>query len=175
MELVAPLSPPATFSFLQVLLAATHITAVGWRCAGCSDCGTRRNVRQHWDPQSVVGCGDWPQCGWQLCHRGTWHGSSSPMAPWWDVVDGPSPKGVCGRVPLSHGMLHGATSSEDRASCSCCHRLHVAAPCPVPCPLLPSFKQLSDCFILSLRSSGLEPLGVKGGRVMPPCQTPTIT
>ncbi|XP_065529841.1 transmembrane 4 L6 family member 19 isoform X5 [Lathamus discolor] len=33
-----------TFSFLQVLLAATHITAVGWRCAGCSDCGTRRNA-----------------------------------------------------------------------------------------------------------------------------------
>ncbi|XP_025892217.1 transmembrane 4 L6 family member 19 [Nothoprocta perdicaria] len=27
-----------------VLLAATHITAVGWRCACCSDCGTRRNV-----------------------------------------------------------------------------------------------------------------------------------
>uniref|UniRef100_A0A8V5FHK3 Uncharacterized protein n=1 Tax=Melopsittacus undulatus TaxID=13146 RepID=A0A8V5FHK3_MELUD len=27
-----------------VLLAATHITAVGWRCAGCSDCGTRRNA-----------------------------------------------------------------------------------------------------------------------------------
>ncbi|NWY58693.1 T4S1 protein, partial [Chionis minor] len=31
---------------ITVLLAATHITAVGWRCAGCSDCGTRRNVRQ---------------------------------------------------------------------------------------------------------------------------------
>ncbi|KFO81221.1 Transmembrane 4 L6 family member 1, partial [Cuculus canorus] len=27
-----------------VLLAATHITAVGWRCCGCSDCGTRRNA-----------------------------------------------------------------------------------------------------------------------------------
>ncbi|XP_009566057.2 transmembrane 4 L6 family member 19 isoform X2 [Cuculus canorus] len=27
-----------------VLLAATHITAVGWRCSGCSDCGTRRNA-----------------------------------------------------------------------------------------------------------------------------------
>ncbi|KAM9613852.1 transmembrane 4 L6 family member 19 isoform 1-T1 [Morphnus guianensis] len=43
-EQVAPLRPPAAFSFLQVLLAATHITAVGWRCAGCSDCGTRRNA-----------------------------------------------------------------------------------------------------------------------------------
>ncbi|XP_050758780.1 transmembrane 4 L6 family member 19 [Gymnogyps californianus] len=29
---------------ITVLLAATHITAVGWRCAGCSDCGTRRNA-----------------------------------------------------------------------------------------------------------------------------------
>uniref|UniRef100_A0A8C8BH99 T4S1 protein n=1 Tax=Otus sunia TaxID=257818 RepID=A0A8C8BH99_9STRI len=27
-----------------VLLAATHITAVGWRCTGCSDCGTRHNA-----------------------------------------------------------------------------------------------------------------------------------
>ncbi|XP_010131587.1 PREDICTED: transmembrane 4 L6 family member 19-like [Buceros rhinoceros silvestris] len=27
-----------------VLLAATHITAVGWRCTGCSDCGTRSNA-----------------------------------------------------------------------------------------------------------------------------------
>ncbi|NXH70878.1 T4S1 protein, partial [Hydrobates tethys] len=25
---------------VTVLLAATHITAVGWRCASCSDCGT---------------------------------------------------------------------------------------------------------------------------------------
>ncbi|KAM9231854.1 LOW QUALITY PROTEIN: transmembrane 4 L6 family member 19 [Leptosomus discolor] len=40
----APLRPPAAFFFLQVLVAATHITAVGWRCAGCSDCGTRRNA-----------------------------------------------------------------------------------------------------------------------------------
>ncbi|XP_042676519.1 transmembrane 4 L6 family member 19 isoform X1 [Centrocercus urophasianus] len=40
----SPLSPQATFSFLQVLLAAIHITAVGWRCACCSDCGTRRNA-----------------------------------------------------------------------------------------------------------------------------------
>ncbi|KAM6064930.1 transmembrane 4 L6 family member 19 isoform 4-T6 [Theristicus caerulescens] len=29
---------------ITVLLAATHITAVGWRCAGCSDCGTRHNA-----------------------------------------------------------------------------------------------------------------------------------
>ncbi|KAF1471431.1 Transmembrane 4 L6 family member 1, partial [Pygoscelis antarcticus] len=29
---------------IAVLLAATHITAVGWRCTGCSDCGTRRNA-----------------------------------------------------------------------------------------------------------------------------------
>ncbi|XP_074955701.1 transmembrane 4 L6 family member 19 [Phalacrocorax aristotelis] len=29
---------------IAVLLAATHITAVGWRCAGCSDCGTRCNA-----------------------------------------------------------------------------------------------------------------------------------
>ncbi|XP_021252987.1 transmembrane 4 L6 family member 19 isoform X1 [Numida meleagris] len=42
--LCSPFSPQATFSFLQVLLAATHITAVGWRCACCSDCGTRRNA-----------------------------------------------------------------------------------------------------------------------------------
>ncbi|KAM6414461.1 transmembrane 4 L6 family member 19 [Rhynochetos jubatus] len=29
---------------ITVLLAATHITAVGWRCTGCSDCGTRCNA-----------------------------------------------------------------------------------------------------------------------------------
>ncbi|KAM6258298.1 transmembrane 4 L6 family member 19 [Porphyrio hochstetteri] len=29
---------------IAVLLAATHITAVGWRCAGCSGCGTRPNA-----------------------------------------------------------------------------------------------------------------------------------
>ncbi|XP_042654619.1 transmembrane 4 L6 family member 19 [Tyto alba] len=29
---------------ISVLLAAAHITAVGWRCSGCSDCGTRRNA-----------------------------------------------------------------------------------------------------------------------------------
>ncbi|NXW59883.1 T4S1 protein, partial [Eurystomus gularis] len=27
-----------------VLVAATHVTAVGWRCAGCSDSGTRCNA-----------------------------------------------------------------------------------------------------------------------------------
>uniref|UniRef100_A0A663LUB5 Transmembrane 4 L six family member 19 n=1 Tax=Athene cunicularia TaxID=194338 RepID=A0A663LUB5_ATHCN len=29
---------------IMVLLAATHVTAVGWRCTGCSDCGTRHNA-----------------------------------------------------------------------------------------------------------------------------------
>ncbi|KFP92411.1 Transmembrane 4 L6 family member 1, partial [Apaloderma vittatum] len=29
---------------ITVLLAATQITAMGWRCAGCSDCGTRGNA-----------------------------------------------------------------------------------------------------------------------------------
>ncbi|NWV07101.1 T4S1 protein, partial [Ptilonorhynchus violaceus] len=29
---------------IAVLLAATHVTALGWRCAGCSDCGTRTNA-----------------------------------------------------------------------------------------------------------------------------------
>ncbi|NXN98337.1 T4S1 protein, partial [Rhinopomastus cyanomelas] len=29
---------------ITVLLAAAHISAVGWRCAGCSDCGTRCNA-----------------------------------------------------------------------------------------------------------------------------------
>ncbi|NWX74695.1 T4S1 protein, partial [Alca torda] len=29
---------------ITVLLAAAHITAVGWQCAGCSDCGTRCNA-----------------------------------------------------------------------------------------------------------------------------------
>ncbi|CAM9307070.1 unnamed protein product [Bubo scandiacus] len=29
---------------IVVLLAATHVTAVGWRCASCSDCGTRHNA-----------------------------------------------------------------------------------------------------------------------------------
>ncbi|XP_032553770.1 transmembrane 4 L6 family member 19 [Chiroxiphia lanceolata] len=29
---------------IPVLLAATHITALGWRCAGCSNCGTRWNA-----------------------------------------------------------------------------------------------------------------------------------
>ncbi|NWR94366.1 T4S1 protein, partial [Furnarius figulus] len=29
---------------IPVLLAATHITALGWRCSGCSHCGTRWNA-----------------------------------------------------------------------------------------------------------------------------------
>ncbi|NXP11796.1 T4S1 protein, partial [Thinocorus orbignyianus] len=29
---------------IAVLLAAAHTTAVGWRCAGCSNCGTRHNA-----------------------------------------------------------------------------------------------------------------------------------
>ncbi|NXK15873.1 T4S1 protein, partial [Arenaria interpres] len=29
---------------IPVLLAAAHTTAVGWRCAGCSNCGTRHNA-----------------------------------------------------------------------------------------------------------------------------------
>ncbi|XP_009070971.1 PREDICTED: transmembrane 4 L6 family member 1-like [Acanthisitta chloris] len=35
---------PAAFSFPQVLLAATHITALGWQCSGCSGCATRPNA-----------------------------------------------------------------------------------------------------------------------------------
>lgn len=38
---VAPLCAPAVVLSLQVLLAATHITALGWQCSGC---GTRHNV-----------------------------------------------------------------------------------------------------------------------------------
>ncbi|XP_048170232.1 transmembrane 4 L6 family member 19 isoform X2 [Corvus hawaiiensis] len=38
---VAPLCPPAVFLSLQVLLAGTHITALGWQCSGC---GTRTNA-----------------------------------------------------------------------------------------------------------------------------------
>lgn len=60
----SPLSPRATFSFMQVLLAATHITAVGWRCACCSDCGTRRNVSQ---------------CGGCTKQCGVGHGGVSPL------------------------------------------------------------------------------------------------
>ncbi|NXP22130.1 T4S1 protein, partial [Scytalopus superciliaris] len=30
---------------IPVLLAATHVTVLGWRRTGCSDCGTRWNVR----------------------------------------------------------------------------------------------------------------------------------
>ncbi|KAM9613853.1 transmembrane 4 L6 family member 19 isoform 2-T2 [Morphnus guianensis] len=91
---------------ITVLLAATHITAVGWRCAGCSDCGTRRNVRQHRDPCAKavpsspwwdvvgglrVGCGGMPPLPWSC--GGTQHRSSSPMAPGWDVAG----------CPLLHG------------------------------------------------------------------------
>lgn len=116
MEQVAPLHPPSTFSFPQVLLAATHITAVGWRCTGCSDCGTRRNVRQCRDPHAkavpsgvwwdvagchlshgpAVGCGGWPlSCG------GLWQGATSPMAPWWDMAQIPLFPGPV----VGHGMV----------------------------------------------------------------------
>lgn len=121
MERAPPLRPPAAFSFPQVLLAATHITAVGWRCAGCSDCGTRRNVRQRRDPRAKalpssarwdvaggprVGWGRVPPLPWPC--GGTWHGSSSPMAPRWDVVGGPSPVAGCGRVlPLPCWVMAG--------------------------------------------------------------------
>uniref|UniRef100_A0A8V1A4N0 TM4SF19 transmembrane 4 L six family member 19 n=1 Tax=Gallus gallus TaxID=9031 RepID=A0A8V1A4N0_CHICK len=40
----AKIMPGAWGGGVMVLLAATHITAVGWRCACCSDCGTRRNA-----------------------------------------------------------------------------------------------------------------------------------
>ncbi|NWX32284.1 T4S1 protein, partial [Notiomystis cincta] len=29
---------------IAVLLAATQVTALGWQCSGCSDCGTRHNA-----------------------------------------------------------------------------------------------------------------------------------
>ncbi|XP_063264815.1 transmembrane 4 L6 family member 19 isoform X2 [Prinia subflava] len=29
---------------IAVLLAATHVTALGWQCSGCSGCGTRQNA-----------------------------------------------------------------------------------------------------------------------------------
>ncbi|XP_039930480.1 transmembrane 4 L6 family member 19 [Hirundo rustica] len=29
---------------IAVLLAGTHVTALGWRCSGCSGCGTRHNA-----------------------------------------------------------------------------------------------------------------------------------
>ncbi|NWU41017.1 T4S1 protein, partial [Hylia prasina] len=29
---------------IAVLLAATHVTALGWQCSGCSGCGTRHNA-----------------------------------------------------------------------------------------------------------------------------------
>ncbi|NXR33935.1 T4S1 protein, partial [Zosterops hypoxanthus] len=35
---------PGLWGGTVVLLAATHITALGWRCSGCSGCGTRHNV-----------------------------------------------------------------------------------------------------------------------------------
>ncbi|XP_054062347.1 transmembrane 4 L6 family member 19 [Rissa tridactyla] len=40
----AKLMPGVWGGGITVLLAAAHITAVGWRCAGCSDCGTRCNA-----------------------------------------------------------------------------------------------------------------------------------
>ncbi|NXI24421.1 T4S1 protein, partial [Sterrhoptilus dennistouni] len=35
---------PGLWGGTVVLLAAAHITALGWRCSGCSGCGTRHNV-----------------------------------------------------------------------------------------------------------------------------------
>ncbi|XP_025072756.1 transmembrane 4 L6 family member 19 isoform X1 [Alligator sinensis] len=43
-QLVTPCIGITLFQFSQVLLAATHITAVGWRCGCFSDCGTWRNL-----------------------------------------------------------------------------------------------------------------------------------
>ncbi|XP_049658330.1 transmembrane 4 L6 family member 19 isoform X3 [Accipiter gentilis] len=92
-EQVAPLRPPAAFSFLQVLLAATHITAVGWRCAGCSDCGTRRNHgRGHgilWDYPFLDAGGKEPDTRAQnyLYDRRTWSTCLEPEGiVAWNVV-----------------------------------------------------------------------------------------
>ncbi|NWX44721.1 T4S1 protein, partial [Steatornis caripensis] len=75
---------------VTVLLAATHITAVGWRCAGCSDCGTRRNVRQRQAPcakalallgatacfvLSGVGLTNGPLCFYNASEHGPGHGT----------------------------------------------------------------------------------------------------
>ncbi|NXT52970.1 T4S1 protein, partial [Pluvianellus socialis] len=72
---------------ITVLLAATHITAVGWRCAGCSDCGTRRNVRQRWALPvallgatacfvlSGVGLTNGPLCFYNASEHGRGHGA----------------------------------------------------------------------------------------------------
>ncbi|KAM4894940.1 LOW QUALITY PROTEIN: transmembrane 4 L6 family member 19 [Sylvia borin] len=43
-EQVASLCPPAVLLSLQVLLAATHATALGWQRCGCSGGGTRSNA-----------------------------------------------------------------------------------------------------------------------------------
>lgn len=89
MERVAPLRPPAAFPSLQVLLAATHITAVGWRCAGCSNCGTRCNVRQPQDlrAKAVPSGMWWVAPGWDMAGYHLFHGPvvghsmESPL-PW---------------------------------------------------------------------------------------------
>lgn len=180
-EQVAPLHPPAAFSFLQVLLAATHITAVGWRCAGCSDCGTRRNVRQRWDPRAKavpsspwwdvvgglrVGCGEvpprpwscggtqhgssspmapgWDVAGCPLLHGGSWKGASSPLAPWWDVAWCHLPRGGMG---CWHGL--------------CLTNLCMAAPCLSLLPALFCLAQNSPAMALSSASApqGCSPLG----------------
>ncbi|KAK4819700.1 hypothetical protein QYF61_010794 [Mycteria americana] len=67
---------------ITVLLAATHITAVGWRCAGCSDCGTRCNVRQLQDPcaKAVPSGSWWDVAGCHLSHGpAVGHGMDTPL------------------------------------------------------------------------------------------------
>lgn len=164
---VAPLCPPAAVSFPQVLLAATHITAVGWQCAGCSDCGTRHNVRQGWDPcaKAVPSSVWWDLAlwwdvlgGWPLSPAGSWQGAAPRVA---HSLDPPLPWSL-------GGMLSGATSPGHRAPRACQHRLwphmlSVAAPClsPISAHFCPGSKQPSNGSILSLSCLGLEPVGVK--------------
>ncbi|XP_010153207.1 PREDICTED: transmembrane 4 L6 family member 19-like [Eurypyga helias] len=73
---------------ITVLLAATHITAVGWRCTGCSDCGTRCNafISAVLSKLALLGAAacfvfsglgltDGPLCFYNATEHGTGHGT----------------------------------------------------------------------------------------------------
>lgn len=167
-EQVAPLCPPAVSSFLQVLLAATHITAVGWRCAGCSDCGTRSNVRQRQrtPKRHVVGCWRWPQgglwygatppmacSGWPLACGGLWQGATSPVALRWGGARCHFPKGRASPA-CRHGL--------------CPNTLWVATPSLSPCPACSCPAQAERWLHPQPQLPCLEPLGKRGRGVLTP-------
>ncbi|NXK92045.1 T4S1 protein, partial [Formicarius rufipectus] len=75
---------------IPVLLAATHVTALGWRCSGCSHCGTRWNVRA--GPSQV---------GWDLAFLGS---AGCFVLSGVGLTNGP----LCFYNASQHGLGHGA-------------------------------------------------------------------